>query len=1016
MAGVKLSLFLLFLLTFDPHQAGPSCAGLCEVRRTGFCPRLGGIMILTSSGGRQLPCATCNTTGQADENPLGCLPGDLKKLQVAGHSDRSGELKPLPRLGQLVTLILGPGNICTVGRGAFAPVPDLLALSMEKNAIKTVGSWFGVITKLEKLSLSWNEIEEIKENAFQPLRRLEYLELRHNRLRAVEESHFSSLASLRILHLSYNNISRIAGKSFDRLSRLDTLSLDHNKLSFLSPDWLQGLSTRAINLDNNLIATIPAESYFAMRGIRDRISINENPFRCTCALGSRLTSTSTISRFTPRDRLQCSYPPGLSGRKIAGVSRGEMPCRSPTARVSRRDRGTTLVCEVFWEKQPEIEWLDPRGMAVGETQPLHQCGGTVTTRLEHEYPTTQSPEGGKAHPRDTLSLPYIARSTSTLHMNQQAYQCWTVGSFRCVVKSGTTGNVVANLPLTKSSKQDSRHDHTVTTAAGSVVANPPLTAAAYTSTPAQRNVRVTERVVKTPYETLRQDGATSAADKAQRHTVMTAVFTAKPTRQNGRITESKTRDKDGKTPSDNNPVNVVTMVFIYVIGGILAVGVLDRLLARFKKWKEKRKERQDLHRNAAAAIGGMPLQNLQPPAAAPATGNPVPPQPANDDIPDDTLIPPYAETTRLENPMYGADVTGPRGATSASADPRPGPSRPANFRARSQPGGSGTTRAGNAPAPPPRSDRQDVDTSDSHYYPPGTDTTRPQDVPAPLPRTNWYVNSNVSSQPRGSQGAQAERIPDPLPRTHTYINSNVSARPKCMGMATTSRQRGASYDNRGASYDPQALRMEEENVEGPNLYLDLNGRPRHAGSEMSQAEDVPDPLPRTNKYVNSNVSAQRLGMATLPRNRSASYDKGRTSHVNRRASFDNRRASYDKLRRPSRDKRRASYDNRGTSYDPQDLRMDGEEDVEGPNLYLDLNVPPRHAGSEMPQAEEDIAAPLPRTNRYVNSNVTARGSRIPRQMPPARPSSHPQGSDQEEEVEGPNIYLDLNGSSRIAGP
>ncbi|XP_019637274.1 PREDICTED: uncharacterized protein LOC109479726 [Branchiostoma belcheri] len=935
MAGLKLSLFVLFLLAFGPSQAGLPCARLCVVSRTGSCPRLGGIMIVASGGTK--PCATCNTTGMADENPLGCLPGDLKKLQVAGHSDRSGELKPLPRLAQLRNLILGPGNIRTVGREAFAHVPGILTLSMDKNAIKTVGSWFGEITKLQKLALSWNEIEGIKENAFQPLRQLGYLDLRHNRLRVVEERHFSGLTRLWALHLSYNNISHIAGKSFDRLSRLLTLSLDHNKISFLGTEWLQGLSRR-------------------------HVYIHENPFRCTCAL-SRASPSSLC--FANRDGMRCSYPPGLSGRKVDDVARGEMPCRPPAAKVSRRDHGTTLVCEVFWEKRPEIEWMDPRGRAVGDRQAQDRCGGTVTTRLEHEYPTTQSPEGGQVLPRDAPTLTYIGMSTSTLQMNRQAYRCWTGGSFRCVVKSATTGSVFEDLPLTKSSEQDPGHDHTVTTAA------------AYTLTTAQRNARVTERVAKTPDKNPRQDGITPAAeagsmgqaktnkprqdgitpaaDKAERRTVMTTVFTLKPTRQNGRVKENKSKattkngQQDGANPPAENPLHTMPMVFLYIITG---------LVAGRKCYKKRQERRQYLHGNAVAIVG-IPLQNLQPLAAAPTTGNPVPPQQANDDIPDDASITPYAETSRLENPMYDADVMGPRGATSASPDPRTGPSRLANSRATSQPGGSGTAQAGNAPVPPPRSDKPGIAASDSHYYPPGTATTRAKDVPTGPAETNRRVNPNVSAQAKRS-GMSATR-------------RNRSA--SCGSRRASYDNRRASYHNRRASYDSQ--------VEGANLYLDLNGPPRHSGSDMPQAEDV-----------NSSVSVhpKRLGTATLPRT------SGRAS------------------------------------YDPRSLGMDEEVNVEGPNIYLDLNGLKRHSGLEMPQAE-DIPDPLPRTNRYVNSNVSAhpqgfdmlQAERILDPLPRIHTyvnsnlSEHPQGSDmpQTERIPDPlpriHTYVNSNVSARPQG-
>ncbi|KAI8482343.1 hypothetical protein Bbelb_399340 [Branchiostoma belcheri] len=581
--------------------------------------------------------------------------------------------------------------------------------------------------------------------------------------------------------------------------------------------------------------------------------------------------------------MRCSYPPSLSGIMVDNVERGEMPCPPPAAKVSRRDRGTTLVCEVFWEKRPEIGWMDPRGRAVGDRQAQDRCGGTVTTRLEHEFPTIQSPEGEKAHPNDAPNLPYIGRSTSTLQMNTQAYQCWTGGSYRCVVKSATKGSVFKDLPLTKSSKQEPRHDYTVTT-------------------PVQQNERMTERMVETPDKNPRQDGITPAADKTQRRTVMTAVFTPKPTRQNGRVTGnmSKATTKNGQqdvaAPPANSPLHTMNMVFLYVITGLVGLVFLDRVRAAGRKcYKKRQEQRQYLHGNAPVAIVGIPLQNLQPPAAAPTSGNPaVPPQQAQDDNQDDASITPYAETKRLNNPMYDADVTGQRGATSASPDPRPGPSRPANSRATSQPGGSGTAQAGNAPVPPPRSDRPGIAAGDSHYYPPGTAKTRATDVPPP--QTNRCVNSNVSAQAKrsGMSATRRNRSASCGSRRASYhnrsasydsqveganlyldlngpprhsgsdipqaedVNSTLSAHPKRLGTATLPRTRER------ASYDPRSLEMgEEENAEGPNLYLDLNGLKPQSGLEMSQAEDIPDPLPRTNMYINSNVSAHSQESDTM---------------------------------------------------------------------------------------------------------------------------------------------------------
>ncbi|CAH1247452.1 LRRC4B [Branchiostoma lanceolatum] len=910
----------------------------------------------------------CNTTGQTDENQLGCLPPTLKKLRVAGHSDSSGKVKPLPGLNQLHTLLLGPGHILTAKRDTFSAVPNLLGLSMSNNDITAIGSWFGGIWKLTRLELSWNEIREIKKNALQPLVKLELLSLRYNWLRAVEEWYFVGLTNLKTLQLSYNNISHIAGKSFDQLPMLRTLSLDHNRLS-----------------------TIPAESLTAMRRM-EYVKVEKNPFRCTCALESLKSVGYRALSQSVYNRLRCSYPPGLSGRKVAGVKMNEMPCPSPEARVSRQDHGATLVCEVFWEKQPEIEWLDPRGRAVLETESLGPCGATVTTSLEHKIPTTQSPEGGTAHSPDDPGLPYIGKSTYTLRMSQQAYRCWTEGSFRCVVQSAA-GNVFVDVPLTKSSETSEggkRQEHIImTTTATAVQQNAKVTeriikptnknirqdgttpatdkghwntvmTPVYTTTPVQQNARITGRMSKPTDKNTRQDGTTPATDKGHWNTMRTPVYTTTPVQQDARITGrmSKPTDKntqqDGTTPAAEQAqwqTVMLILVLICILSACLALFFLHKAIAACRKrYKRRQNQRQYLQGNAAGAIGGIPLQNLQPPTAAPTTGNPLSPQQAYDTIPDDTPIDPYAETSRLENPVYGADVTEPKGAT-AIPDPRPRPGRPINS-ASSRPRRPRIARAGKAPDPPPRSDGP-ADTSDSHYYPPATRTTKAGKVPALPPRTHHtYVNSNVSSQPPDTATTQTEKIPDPLPRTHTYINSNVSS--QGLGQASTS-QLGAAANPRGSGMDG------EEEGEGPNIYLDLNDKSRLSGSEMPQTKKIPDPLPRTHTYVNSNVSSQphRLGMASTSQH--------------------------------------------GAEANPRRAGMDGEKEAEGPNVYLDLNDKSRLSASKIPD-------PLPRTHTYVNSNISSRpkGTEMPRSGAPSDPQRQTSRMDEEEEVEGPNIYLNLN--------
>ncbi|XP_019613600.1 PREDICTED: uncharacterized protein LOC109461661 [Branchiostoma belcheri] len=345
-------------------------------------------IVITGPDDTSPPILGTNQTSLGDTNGIKIL-----MLQVSGHNSKNGTLETLSRrLKRLHTLVLGPGNIRTVVSGVFEGhfLNNLKKLSMNRNCIHTVGNWFVYALKLRRLHLSWNEI---KKDALQPLKNLFYLELAHNQLSVVKEWHFDSLTGLKYLKLSYNNISHIAGKSFNNLTRLAEIYLDHNKLAHLDVAWLQGMPRGThVYLQNNLVQTISAESLCTMIG--KFVYIENNPFRCTCALDSLKSKGPGVVQ--DYQSLQCSYPPSLLGRKIANVMR-EMLCPSPTVKVSHQDNGATLVCEVFWEQQPaEIQWFDPDGRDIREKEclgtddlPYHTATNTTTPSRGQEAVFTE---------------------------------------------------------------------------------------------------------------------------------------------------------------------------------------------------------------------------------------------------------------------------------------------------------------------------------------------------------------------------------------------------------------------------------------------------------------------------------------------------------------------------------------------------------------------------------------------------------------------------------------------------
>ncbi|CAH1249834.1 LRFN4 [Branchiostoma lanceolatum] len=764
---------------------------------------------LSSISQSNVPCATCNLTEKVEVNPFRCLPDNLVMLQMVRHTDDNGTLEALPRLARLRTLVLGPGNIRMVGSGAFSGVPNLHTLTMSRNCIQTVGKWFGLIWKLKKLYLSWNEIEEIEKEALYPLVDLEHLDLTHNRLRAVENRHFERLSKLKCLKLSYNDISHIAGKAFHPLRSLESILLDHNKLAYFKPAWVEDLPQWAhFHLEHNLLKTIPARGlYVMMRRYNLYVYVTQNPFRCTCVLHLLKSNGANLKALQDYETLECSYPPSLFGRKIADIRRKEMPCPPPTLKVSQQDDRATLVCEVFWEwdRRPEMRWLDPEGKDVKEEEILKPCGGNVTTHLKHELPTTHSPEHGAALSANASGLPYIGRSTYTLRLSPQAFQCWKEGTFWCVVQS-KTGKVFANLTMNKSTgpgSDQTQHINGGEGTSGDCLTKNPIRFAfsekdggskpggpsrykqnsPTNTTLVPSNATITKRINETTGKNPLQNGTTPDLTN---FTVKATINTTTPSRRHETVTEKiiflDTMDKN--SAQDHN----ATLSYISI--ACLALFLLGGITTACRKcYKMRQQHRNHVQGNAADGAGNIPPQ----PAPANATGNPAPVQHAYAEIPDEinTDITPYATTVDMANPMYNATSTEPK-ALAASIpdppprDPPPKSNRHTTYNPSSQPEGTETSRAGMMPDSPPRPDRHINYKASTR--PQSSDMTQMRRIQAQPPRSNRRIPYGASSQQSSEIPAvHVREIQDPTPRSKRHINSpSASSQPQ--GLQTPSSE------------------------------------------------------------------------------------------------------------------------------------------------------------------------------------------------------------------------------------
>ncbi|KAI8520915.1 hypothetical protein Bbelb_006690 [Branchiostoma belcheri] len=398
----------------------------------------------------------CRMTGAncTSQELASCLPDSFDGLMLTGHYDSNGTLKPLPSLPAFNELYLGK-RISDIRARAFVTLASVQRLTLNGNSIRVVGKWFDGLKDTKQLSLSRNKIEGIARGAFEPLQKLEILDLDNNRIQNVESWYFEGLSSLSKLRLDHNKISRVAANAFNHMQK-SILNLGNNMLNSLSAEKLfERLPQRAtVYLNSNMLSTIGQKSLVALRG--KYLRAWNNPFRCTCALP--LTSLKSEGRDIMRriNNLYCSYPPHLAGKKIPEVSLEDMPCPPPVAKVSRADNGTTLLCEVYWEQQPNISWVGPAGSNITNTS-----ANGITAHLEHAVTHTGHSisfwTNGSSQHTEGSTFNYMGKSIYKLQVSQEDFLEWPEDSYRCVITYPVgTYSVSMTLSLIRPKANESR--------------------------------------------------------------------------------------------------------------------------------------------------------------------------------------------------------------------------------------------------------------------------------------------------------------------------------------------------------------------------------------------------------------------------------------------------------------------------------------------------------------------------------------------------------------------------------
>jgi len=131
-------------------------------------------------------------------------------------------------------------------------IAGLTAVDLDYNLIDSLpaGAFSGLW--VDKISLTWNKITSIDQQAFAGLSRFcKSIDLSGNRIAQIPNNTFSTLSSVSHLSLSHNRLTQVTNGTFAGLSALTSLDLSSNRLEPIAPSAIGTIATlRTLNLSS----------------------------------------------------------------------------------------------------------------------------------------------------------------------------------------------------------------------------------------------------------------------------------------------------------------------------------------------------------------------------------------------------------------------------------------------------------------------------------------------------------------------------------------------------------------------------------------------------------------------------------------------------------------------------------------------------------------------------------------------------------------------------------------------
>lgn len=187
----------------------------------------------------------------------------LEKLYLS-ENKIANIVGPALALPKLETLDLSQNYLTELSRNAFGVLPELKSLNLSHNPhLATIPSnLLHKLTNLEVFDFSWTGLKILTSDFFAKSSKLRKIHLEHNSLNEILDGVFANLPNLTNLDLSFNNINNIKQGAFVNVMHIKELILKGNQLSSFKGELFNtGTSLEILDISYNQLSYLFPSSF-----------------------------------------------------------------------------------------------------------------------------------------------------------------------------------------------------------------------------------------------------------------------------------------------------------------------------------------------------------------------------------------------------------------------------------------------------------------------------------------------------------------------------------------------------------------------------------------------------------------------------------------------------------------------------------------------------------------------------------------------------------------------------------